>query len=134
MVIDTSAIIAILNGEPEARTFAATMARASICRLSAATLIEAGLITRRDPTGACRRALDHLILDYAIQIEPVTERQARIAIAALDRFGKGTGHPASLNYGDSFAYALAIDIDEPLLFKGDDFSATDVVPACARTR
>ncbi|MDZ5645733.1 type II toxin-antitoxin system VapC family toxin [Nitrospirillum sp. BR 11828] len=130
MVIDTSAIIAILNAEPEARTFVTKMAAASVCRLSAATFIEAGLITRRDPTGACRRALDQLILDYAIRIEPVSERQARMALEALDRFGKGTGHPASLNYGDGFSYALAMDTGEPLLFKGEDFPATDVVPAC----
>jgi ribonuclease VapC len=74
--------------------------------------------------------LEQLIREYAIRIEPVSERQARIALDAFDRFGKGTGHPAGLNYGDCFAYALAIDAGEPLLFKGEDFPKTDVVPAC----
>jgi ribonuclease VapC len=130
MVIDTSAIIAILNAEPEARTFAARLAGASICRLSAANFVETGLVTRRDPTGAYRQALEQLIREYAVRIEPVSEHQARIALDAFDRFGKGTGHLAGLNYGDCFAYALAIDAGEPLLFKGEDFSKTDVVPAC----
>jgi ribonuclease VapC len=130
MVVDTSAIIAILNAEPEAQTFAGTLAGASVCRISAACLVEAGLVARRDPTGAWRQALEQLISDYAIRIDPVTERQARIAIDAYDRFGKGSGHPAGLNYGDCFSYALASDTGEPLLFKGDDFAATDVVQAC----
>jgi len=130
MVVDTSAIIAILNAEPEAQTFAATLAGASGCRISAASFVEAGLVARRDPTGAWRQALEQLVTDYAIRIEPVTEQQARIALDAYDRFGKGGGHPAGLNYGDCFSYALASDTGEPLLFKGNDFAATDVVPAC----
>ena len=71
-----------------------------------------------------------MVVDYAIQIDPVTEQQARIALDAYDQFGKGSGHPAGLNYGDCFSYALASDTGEPLLFKGDDFAATNVVPAC----
>jgi len=130
MVIDTSAIIAILNAEPEAQTFAAKLAGASVCRISAASIVEAGLVARRDPTGAWRQALEQLVTDYAIQIDPVTEHQARIALDACDRFGKGSGHPAGLNYGDCFSYALAFETGEPLLFKGDDFAATDIVPAC----
>lgn len=130
MVVDTSAIIAILNAEAEARTFAVMLAGASSCRISAASFVEAGLVARRDPTGAWRQALEQLVTDYAIQIDPVTEHQARIALDAYDRFGKGSGHPAGLNYGDCFSYALASDTGEPLLFKGDDFVATDVVPAC----
>lgn len=130
MVVDTSALIAILNAEPEARTFAAALAGASVCRISAASFVEAGLVARRDPTGAWRQAVEQLVADYAIRIEPVTERQARAALDAYDRFGKGTGHPAGLNYGDCFSYALASGTGEPLLFKGDDFAATDVVPAC----
>jgi ribonuclease VapC len=85
------------------------LAGASICRLSAANFVETGLVTRRDPTGAYRQALEQLIREYAVRIEPVSERQARMALDAFDRFGKGTGHPAGLNYGDCFAYALAID-------------------------
>ncbi len=132
MVIDTSAIIAILNKEPEAEIFATKMAGATICRLSAASFVEAGLVARRDPTGAWRQALEQLISIYKIQIEPVSKQQAQIALDALYRFGKGTtGHPAGLNYGDGFSYALAIDANEPLLFKGDDFPATDVKTANA---
>ena len=130
MVVDASAIVAILNAEPEAPIFAATLAGASVCRISAANFVEAGLVARRDPTGAWRQALEELVGDYAIRIESVTERQARVAIDAYGRFGKGSGHPAGLNYGDCFSYALAFDTGEPLLFKGDDFAATDVVPAC----
>ena len=130
MVVDTSAIIAILNAEPQAQTFAATLAGASGYRVSAASFVDAGLVARRDPTGAWRQALEQLVTDYAIQIDPVTEHQARIAHDAYDRFGKGSSHPAGLNYGDCFSYALASDTGEPLLFKGDDYAATDVVPAC----
>lgn len=130
MIVDTSAIITILNAEPEAQTFAVTLAGASVCRISAASFVEAGLVARRDPTGAWRHALEQMIVDYAIQIDTVTEQRARIALDAYDQFGKGSGHPAGLNYGDCFSYALASDTGEPLLFKGDDFAATDVVPAC----
>lgn len=130
MVVDTSAIIAILNAEPEAPTFAAKLAAASVCRISAASFVEAGLVARRDPSGAWRQALEQLVTDYVIHIDPVTEHQARVALDAYDRFGKGSGHPAGLNYGDCFSYALASDSGEPLLFKGDDFAATDVAAAC----
>lgn len=130
MVVDTSAIIAILNAEPEAQTFATKLVAASVCRISAANFVEAGLVARRDPTGAWRQALEQLVSDYAIHIDPVTEHQARIALDAYERFGKGTGHPAGLNYGDCFSYALAFDTGEALLFKGDDFVMTDVVPGC----
>lgn len=129
MVVDTSAIIAILNAEPEARIFAAKLAAASVCRISAAGFVEAGLVARRDPTGTWRKALEQLISDYGIRIDPVTERQARIALDAYDRFGKGSGHPAGLNFGDCFSYALAFDSGEQLLFKGADFAVTDVIPA-----
>src|SRR3546814_4123139 len=111
MVVDTSAIIAILNAEPEAQAFVATLAGASACRISAASFVEAGLVARRDPTGAWRQALEQLVTDYAIQIDQVTEHQARIALDAYDRFGKGSGHPAGLNYGDCFSYALASDTE-----------------------
>src|SRR3546814_8409420 len=82
MVVDTSAIIAILNAEPEAQAFVATLAGASACRISAASFVEAGLVARRDPTGAWRQALEQLVTDYAIQIDQVTEHQARIALDA----------------------------------------------------
>jgi len=129
MVLDTSAVIAILRAEPEAEEFLALLAGAPICRLSAASFVEAGLVIRQDQTGAYRQALEALLDEFSIRIEPVSEHQARLALDAHGRFGKGTGHPAALNYGDCFSYALARDADEPLLFKGGDFSHTDVIPA-----
>lgn len=129
MVVDTSALVAILKAEPEAATFLAKLATATVCRLSAANFVEAGLIANRDPSGAHREALEDLLREFDIRIEPVSERQARIALDAFRRYGKGTGHPAGLNYGDCFAYALAADTGEVLLFKGDDFPCTDLAPA-----
>ncbi|CAO3404998.1 type II toxin-antitoxin system VapC family toxin [Azospirillum palustre] len=129
MVVDTSALVAILKAEPEAAVFLAKLASATVCRLSAANFVEAGLIANRDPTGSHRDALEELLREFDIRIEPVGERQARLALDAFRRYGKGTGHPAGLNYGDCFAYALAADTGEVLLFKGDDFPCTDLVSA-----
>ena len=130
MVIDSSAIIAVLFDEPEAATFLSLLASADMCRLSAASLVEIGLVLRRQGTDGQRLALEEMLRLFAIQIEPVTEEQGRQAIVAYDRFGKGTGHPAGLNYGDCFSYALAKQTGEPLLFKGNDFGRTDLGAAC----
>ena len=130
MVIDSSAIIAILFDEPEAAALLSQLAGADVCRLSSASLIELGLVLRREGTGGQRLALNEMLRLFGIRIEPVTEEQARQAIDVYDRFGKETGHPAALNYGDCFSYALAKQVDEPLLFKGDDFSQTDLEAAC----
>ena len=129
MIIDTSALIAILRDEPEALALAHAIQQAAERRLSAANFVEAAAVIdgSRDPVVS--RRFDELIAAAAVVIEPVTERQARIAREAYRDFGKGSGHPAQLNFGDCFAYALARDLDEPLLFKGDDFTQTDVVPA-----
>jgi ribonuclease VapC len=129
MIIDTSALIAILRDEPDAPTFARAIQDATDPRLSAANFVEAAAVMdgSRDPVVS--RRFDELIAAAAIVIEPVTERQARIAREAYRDFGKGSGHPAQLNFGDCFAYALARDSGEPLLFKGDDFTKTDVAVA-----
>jgi ribonuclease VapC len=129
MVIDTSAIVAVLRAEPEAEALARAMAAASVRRVSAASYVEAGAVIdgSRDPVAS--RRLDELLDALEARIEPVTEEQARAARAAFRDFGRGSGHPAALNYGDCFAYALAKDVGEPLLFKGDDFGPTDVVVA-----
>ncbi|MBK1838336.1 type II toxin-antitoxin system VapC family toxin [Azospirillum sp. YIM B02556] len=129
MVVDISALVAILKAEPEAATFLVKLATATVCRLSAANFVEAGLIANRDSTGAYREALEDLLKEFDIRIEPVREYQARLALDAFRRYSKRTGHPASLNYGDCFAYALAADTGEVLLFKGNDFPCTDLVPA-----
>lgn len=129
MIIDTSALIAILRREPDARTFVEAVEAASIRRISAATFVEAAIVVdgNRDPV--LTRRFDELIEESQMSIEPVTASQASLARAAYRDFGKGSGHPASLNLGDCFAYALAKELKEPLLFKGNDFARTDIKPA-----
>jgi ribonuclease VapC len=123
MIIDTSALIAILRDEPDAKACALAIERTVNRRLSAANFVETALVIDGS------RRFDDLIQEAQIIIEPVTEVQARIAREAYRDFGKGSGHPAKLNFGDCFAYALARATGQPLLFKGDDFIHTDVVPA-----
>ncbi len=126
MIVDTSVIVAILRGEPEAGAFEQVLARAPIARISAATYVELGVVVdgARDPVQSS--ALDAVLGAARVRVEPLTETQARIARAAYQRFGRGSGHPARLNMGDCFAYALARDLAEPLLFKGADFAQTDI--------
>jgi ribonuclease VapC len=121
MIVDTSALIAILRDEPEARAFAIAIADADRRRLSAANYLEAAIVIdgSRDPIAS--RRFDDLLREGGISIEPVTEEQAKIAREAYRDFGRGSGHAARLNFGDCFAYALAKTTAEPLLFKGDDF-------------
>ncbi len=129
MIIDTSALIAILRDEPEAQRCASAIENHSIRRMSAANFVEAAVVidASRDPIAS--RRFDELMKEARISIEPVTEAQARLAREAYRDFGKGSGHPAKLNFGDCFAYALAKSSHEPLLFKGDDFLHTDLDPA-----
>lgn len=129
MIVDSSALIAILRHEPEAQTCAQALERAAIRRISAANLLEAAVVIdgSRDPIAS--RRFDELVTAAELTVEPVTERQVGIARAAYRDFGKGSGHPAGLNFGDCFAYALAKDTGEPLLFKGGDFSHTDIEAA-----
>ena len=129
MIVDTSALIAILRDEPAAPSCAETIARAPVCRISAANYLEAAVVidASRDPVAS--RRFDSLVSAARLIIEPVTESQARVARHAYRDYGKGSGHPAQLNFGDCFAYALACELGEPLLFVGSDFSHTDVKPA-----
>jgi ribonuclease VapC len=129
MIIDTSALLAILRDEPEARAYAAAIVDAPVRRLSAANFLETALVidASRDPIAS--RRLDDLLHVAGIVIEPVTAEQARLGRAAYRDFGKGSRHPAQLDFGDCFAYALAKVTGEPLLFKGNDFAQTDVTPA-----
>lgn len=126
MIVDTSALIAILRDESEAPAFAEAIATAAACRMSAASFLEAAAVidAGRDPVAS--RRFDELLATAQVMIEPVTETQARTAREAYRDFGKGSGHPAQLNFGDCFAYALAKETGEPLLFKGDDFHHTDI--------
>lgn len=129
MIADSSAIIAILRDEDDAVGYARALAAADVRRLSAASYLECGIVldAQRDPVVS--RALDELIDEAAMTIEPVTERQAKLARRAYADFGKGSGHPAGLNFGDCLSYALALDRREPLLWKGNDFGHTGIASA-----
>lgn len=128
MIIDTSAIIAILRAEPEALSCAEAIANASSRRVSAVNFVEAAVVIDGSRNPIASRRFDDLLREAHVVVGPVTELQARIAREAYRDFGKGSGHAAGLNFGDCFAYALAKATGEPLLFKGDDFSRTDVTP------
>jgi ribonuclease VapC len=125
MVIDTSAVLAILQREPESERFAASIEADPIRLISAVSMLEAGMIAevRKGETGALE--LDNVILRGQFQIVPFDAEQANIARLAFRRFGKGR-HPAGLNFGDCAVYALASTRGEPLLFKGEDFAKTDI--------
>jgi ribonuclease VapC len=126
VIIDTSVIVALMRQEPESSTYARLLETAPIRRISAGTYVELAVVIDGAHDPASSGALDPFLVDSHIRIEPVTEAQAWIARTAYQRFGKGSGQPARLNSGDCFAYALARDLGEPLLFKGDDFKLTDI--------
>jgi ribonuclease VapC len=128
VILDTSAVIAILRVEAEASEFARIIER-SKPRISAVSYVEAAAVIDGSKDPIASRDFDELIEVAQIVLEPVTEAQARIARQAYRDFGKTSGHPAKLNFGDCFSYALAKSKGEPLLFKGQDFSRTDVKSA-----
>jgi ribonuclease VapC len=129
VIIDTSALIAILRAEDDASDMALAIERAQVRKISAANYLETAVVidASRDPVAS--RRFDELVDTAELRVEPVTHDQARIARDAYRDFGKGSGHKASLNFGDCFAYALAKFTREALLFKGTDFSHTDITPA-----
>ena len=127
MIVDKSALLAVLFAEPEAEDFARAIAGAEVSRMSAANLLEAGIVADGQADRRTGRQLDALVANFRLRIAPVTEDQVRIARQAYLDFGRGN-HPAGLNFGDCFAYALAKATGEPLLFKGDDFARTDIRP------
>jgi ribonuclease VapC len=128
MIVDTSAIIAILFNEDDAQIYAEAMTRADSSRISAATFVETAIVVEAQTKNNGSRQLDAFIRRAGITIEPVTEEQAHIARQAFIDFGRGR-HPAGLNYGDCFSYALSKATREPLLFKGKDFAKTDLIAA-----
>src|SRR5215207_3068281 len=128
MVIDTSALIAYLNAEPEAARIESALVSAPRLYLSAGTLVEAGIVAERQNEESGGRDLDLLLHRLQVEIVPVSHEQAELARSAYRRFGKGK-HPAGLNYGDCFSYALAYSLSEPLLFVGADFGKTDITVA-----
>ena len=130
MIIDTSAVIAVLKEESDAPRFLRVLTlSAEPKRMSAANYLEAAIVVDANRNPLLSRRLDELIVQTEIVAEPVTLEQANIARAAYRDFGRGSGYPAQLNFGDCFAYALAKSMREPLLFKGEDFSQTDVAIA-----
>ena len=128
MILDASALLAILLDEPEAPAIAQAMAAAPRRRISAVSWLETAMVitARRGDHGA--DAFRALVDKLQAEIAPVDQRQAETAYAAWLAYGKGR-NPAALNLGDCFSYALAKDLAEPLLFKGDDFARTDIRPA-----
>ena len=122
MIVDTSALIAVLRREPEADGFVESLFASSAVRVSAGTLLETRIVAERDGGTA---ELAELLEVIGVDVVPVDARQVDLAFDGFRRFGKGR-HPAGLNFGDLFAYALARALDAPLLFKGNDFARTDV--------
>lgn len=129
MIVDTSVLIAILTDEEDGPEFLELLAAAARPKMSAASLLEASIVIDGRTSPQQRRRLDDLVRVARIQIVPFDAEQARVARLAYQDFGRGSGHRAQLNFGDCFAYALASVSGEPLLFKGDDFTATGVWPA-----
>jgi len=128
MILDSSPLVAILAGEPDAELYIQAISRAPRCRISAGTFLELSIVVESQFPVEVLRQCDALFRRVGIVIEPVTVEHAHLARQAFHDFGKSR-HPAGLNFGDCFAYALAKHAGEPLLFKGNDFSQTDIVSA-----
>lgn len=129
MILDASALVAILLNEEDGDALSKLLDTEDVVRMSAATYFETSIVIDKYRDAVLSASLDDTILDSEIVIEPVTPDQARIARQAYRDYGKGSGHPAQLNFGDCFSYALAREKREPILFKGDDFRRTDLRPA-----
>lgn len=128
MILDSSAIIAVLRAEPEAPHFAKAIISAGTSRVSAVSYVEAAVVIDSGKDAVASRRFDEFFRVSRVAVEAVTPRQAEMARQTYRDFGKGR-HKAGLNFGDCFAYALAKEKDEPLLFKGNDFRHTDVESA-----
>ena len=128
MIVDTSAVVALVLGVPSAGEVDRVLRGAGGAWISAPTYVElAAVVDRRGPN--VRRLVDDLLEEYGVGIQPFGEAEARLAREAYRDYGRGSGHPARLNLGDTFSYAMAVHRREPLLFVGSDFTHTDVVPA-----
>jgi ribonuclease VapC len=128
MILDTSALIAVLFGEPEADLYIQFIHQADRCLISSGSFLELSIVLERQAAPEAGRQCEMFFRRAGIIVEPFTVEQAYLARQAFHDFGKGR-HAAGLNFGDCFAYALAKVTGEPLLFKGDDFRKTDIVPA-----
>ncbi|UUZ45982.1 type II toxin-antitoxin system VapC family toxin [Janibacter limosus] len=126
MIVDTSALVAIIADEPEAERLLRALASAGSVQMSAATYVECGIVIDNRAGAATRRRFDDLLTTPDVEVVALTPQQARLAREAHRDFGRGSGSPARLNLGDCFSYALAADPGGELLFIGDDFAATDI--------
>lgn len=126
MIVDTSALIAILRAEPDADRYVDALAGADRVAISAGTYLETAIVVDLTGDPVLGGRLDDLLFAAEVVVEPVTREHADVARRAYRDFGKGRGHPAGLNFGDCFAYALARSTGAPLLYKGQDFARTDV--------
>ncbi|WP_439547373.1 type II toxin-antitoxin system VapC family toxin [Sandarakinorhabdus sp.] len=129
MIVDSSALLAILLGEPEARSFADIILAAKQRSLPASAYVEISLKLDRGRRLDADPVLDQTLTGLGLAIEPLTAMQARLARQAFNRFGNGNGNGGPLNFGDCLVYATARHLNLPLLFKGNDFAQTDVTPA-----
>jgi len=126
VIVDSSALVAILKREPDWRWFADALDKSDKSFISAATYVEICVVLERLKVGTLSRDIDELIEHFEIAIEPVSVAQAKIARQAYRDYGKGSGHPAGLNFGDCFTYALASEKRDSVLYKGDDFVHTNL--------
>ena len=129
MIVDSSAIVAVLEGEPEAERLLRALVDAESVRMSAATYVECAVVVDRRASAATRRRFDELLQTLGVEVVPLTVEHALLAREAYRDFGRGTGSRARLTLGDCYSYALAAHAGEPLLFVGDDFTHTDLVAA-----
>jgi len=129
MIVDSSALVAVIKRELDWAALSDRMKAAGRLRMSAASYLETAIVIDGRRDAVMRAQLDDVIEETGIVIEPVTVEQAKIARQAYRDYGKGSGHPANLNFGDCFSYALAREKREPMLWKGDDFGHTDLRPA-----
>lgn len=132
MIVDTSAVIAVLNQEDDWRDFDRALRDASHPTMCAATHLELGIVVDQLHDPSVSRRLDRLLDAWGVEVVPLTASQARTGRAAYRDYGRGSGHRARLNLGDCYSYALAADTGQPLLFKGDDFGHTDIQSALGR--
>lgn len=129
MIVDSSAIVAILLAEPERQVLLEAIQQAPEVAMTAASYLEVGMVVDGRGNPVLSRQYDALLEALGIEVVDTTAEQARVARAAHRDFGRGSGHPARLNFGDCLSYAAAVQDGAPLLFKGDDFIHTDVTPA-----
>lgn len=131
MIVDASAILAILRHESDREAILAALTGDEVCRMSAGSRLELSVVVARLADPVLARKVDDLLDAVGLVVEPFTAEQAAVAAAAVADFGCGSGHPAKLNFGDCFSCALARVTGEPLLFKGEDFGHTDLTPVIA---